>query len=206
MRYAGFALLACALFLLLSLLLHRTLRGDWPPWRRSEILLHASFVFALAVSCEVLVDSLYEGVFGHKLWEYRVLPAHEGCVSRLAPLVWPSYGVHLYWLRGSLAARFGSLGSRTLFQAAVVGLEAPLFFEVVGNLLFLGFLRTYYARYVPGDLWHLTSLQVVPVYGACALLGFLLLDRLRRHRLGRHPWLPLVFLALGLFVVAGPGA
>jgi len=147
-------------------------RGGWPVLEPGPAILHAALVFSLAVVFEVVLNSAYEWLIGEKLWEYRVLPARGGDVSLLAPLIWPVYGLHLYWMRESLSQRFGSLGKSSALQAMFVGIEAPFIFEVVGNLLFILLLGSFYAWYLPDDFWHLTSIRVAPVYMVSAWIGF----------------------------------
>ena len=204
------AVLACVLFLVSSLLVNRAVRGEWPVLEPGRAVVHAALVFSLAVMFEVLVNSAHERLFGEKLWEYRVLPVHGGDVSLLAPLVWSAYGLHLYWLRDSLVRRFGAVGQSGTLQALLVGIEAPFIFEVVGNLLFILLLGSFYAWYVPGDFWHLTSFRVVPVYMISAWIGFRMLDFIeyRMTRMSRPGQSVLVasFVITGLFVLYGPGA
>ncbi len=204
------ALLACLLFLAFSFLINRAVRGDWPDLEPGGAAIHVALVFSLAVAFEVIVNSMHEWLVGEKLWEYRVLPAHGGDVSLLAPLVWPVYGLHLYWLRESLSRRFGTLGRSATLQALLVGAEAPFIFEVVGNLLFILLLGRFYAWYVPDDFWHLTSLRVVPVYVFSAWVGFRLLELLesRMTRLSRiqRTMLTAGLVCMGLLVLYGLGA
>ena len=122
-----------------------------------------------------------------------MLPRHQGDVSGLGPLIWPAYGLHLYLTEQSLRHR-----GRTV-MALLNGLDAPLLFEVGGNLLFLAILGEFYAYYLPGDLGHLTSLQVVPIYMLSILIGYRILDALRARAGGW--WWPLGLYALGLVVV-----
>ena len=200
------ALLACMLFLAFSFLVNRLLRGGWPRLEPGRAVVHAALVFSLAVVFEVLVNSAYERLTGSKLWEYRVLPARGGDVSLLAPLVWPVYGLHLYWLRESLSRRFGRRGRSNLFHALLVGFEAPFVFEVVGNLLFILLLGSFYAWYVPDDFWHLTSLRVVPAYMLGAWTGFRVLDYVESRRRVEMPILVAGFVVAGFLVLHGPGA
>ncbi|MAT66455.1 MAG: hypothetical protein CMN57_12525 [Gammaproteobacteria bacterium] len=190
----------CALiFLGFSWVLNRRLmRG---PFRIDalEIALYAATVFLVAVTCEILVNSGYEALFGRKLWEYRILPLYDGDISLLAFIIWPVYGVHLYFFRQVLAKRLPKQFNRDRIYAAVIGLDAPLFYEVCGNLLFLLLLGEYYAYYLPGELFHLTSVQVIPIYMVFIYLGMKVLDWFMRVRFYRWPWL--VYL-MGLVVVS----
>lgn len=194
----GFSLLFCGVSLFVN-------------WRLSEgrlrlvageAALLAVLVFLLAVLCEAGVNPLYEALFGHKLWEYRLLPLHDRNVSALGAIVWTSYGLHLYFLDQTLDRRIAAGPWRDLVKAAFIGVEAPLVWEVLGNTYFLLTVGEYYAYYLPGDVFHLTSLQVVPVYAVCVYAGLQVHARVRRHH---HCWsLPLAGAGAGLiFLMTG---
>ena len=190
----------CALiFLGFSWALNRRLmRG---PFRIDgfEIALYAATVFLVAVISEILVNSVYESLVGRKLWEYRVLPLYGGDISLLAFIIWPVYGVHLYFFRQVLVQRLAPRHNRDRFQALIIGLDAPLFYEVCGNLLFILLLGEYYAYYLPGELFHLTSVQVIPIYMLFIYAGMKVLGWLLQGRAAHKPGL--VYL-LALVVVS----
>jgi hypothetical protein len=181
---AGFSLLLVTL----SYAVNRRLLGRRLRLQPYELLLTASAVFLLAILAESLINPVFESYTGTKLWEYRVHPLHDRNVSALAVLVWTAYGVHLYLTQQTLEERLPLRLRNHYGKALVIGFEAPLLFEVTGNLFFLLLAQEYYAYYLPTDLWHLTSLQVVPVYMICIFLGLLVLRALQR--LGRRWALP----------------
>lgn len=194
----GFPLLFCGV----SLFVNRRLCGGQLRFVAGEAVLLAVLVFLLAVLCEAGVNPLYETLFGHKLWEYRLLPLHDRNVSALGAIVWTSYGVHLYLLDQTLDHRIAAGPRRDLFKAVFIGVEAPLVWEVLGNSYFLLTVGEYYAYYLPGDVFHLTSLQVVPVYIVCIYAGLQVHARLQRHH-GCWP-LPLAGAGAGLiFLMSG---
>lgn len=188
----GFALIFCGA----SLAVNWRLCGGRLRLVASEAALLAVLVFLLAVLCEAGVNPLYEALFGHKLWEYRLLPLHDRNVSALGAIVWMSYGLHLYFLDQTLDRRIAAGPRRNLYKAAFIGVEAPLVWEVLGNSYFLLTVGDYYAYYLPGDVFHLTSLQVVPVYVLCIYAGLQVHARIRRHH-GGWP-LPLAGIGAGL--------
>ncbi len=51
---------------------------------RYLMTLTASAVFLLAILLESLVNPAYEILFGHKLWEYRVLPLHDANLAEVS--------------------------------------------------------------------------------------------------------------------------
>lgn len=178
-------LLFAVLFPGASFLLNRRVCGGHLNTDLRQIALLASLTFLAAILCEAAVNPLYAYFVGEKLWEYRLLPLHDRNVSALAALVWTAYGVHLHFMTQALDRRFAAGPWRLLCKVGLIGVEAPLLWEVAGNGFFLLLLGEYYAYYRPGDVGHLTSLRVVPIYMLCVLLGLLLHERLRRHA---HDW------------------
>lgn len=164
------------------------------------IALLASLVFALAILCEASINPLYTQLYDEKLWVYRLLPLHDGNVSALAVLVWVAYGVHLYFLNQTLDSRLPAGARRNLYKAALIGVEAPLLWEVLGNGFFLLLVGEFYAYYNPGELFHLTSLRVVPIYILCIYIGLLVYDRVRHLAHDRR--IAAAFFAIGLAFLA----
>ena len=169
----------------LSVLIQHVLSGVRLERDVRQIVLLAALTFAAAIVCEALVNPAYAALFGEKLWEYRLLPRHDGNVSALSVLVWSSYGVHLYFVNQSLDRWFAYRSWRRCYKACVIGVEAPLIWEVSGNAVFLSLLGEYYAYYLPGELAHLTSVRVIPVYIVCVYAGLLIYERLRHYA---HDW------------------
>ena len=168
----------------------------------SGIAFLAALVFAVAILCEATVNPVYEILYQHKLWEYRILPLHDQNVSVLGFIVWGAYGVHMYFLNQSLERYLPAGRRRMPLKAVIVGCEAPLLWEVLGNGYFLLTVGEFYAYYLPGDLWHFTSFQVVPIYIGGIYLGLVIYERLKRHA---PQWrMSAVLMILGLvFLVAG---
>ena len=190
-------LLVLTSFTVNSRLCRHQLKVD--PYRMA---LTMSAVLLLATVAEATVDPLYQQWRGHNLWEYRVYPLHHRHVSALAAVVWTAYGAHLYFTRQSLEMRLPKRWNNRGSIAFVIGFEAPFFFEVTGNLIFLLLAGRYYAYYLPSDVWHLTSVQVVPVYMGCSFAGLCVLHAL--ERLPRHGALPAILFGGGiLFLIAG---
>lgn len=167
-----------------------------------RVALSASTVLLLALVAEATVNPVYTALTGHKLWEYRVFPLYDGNVSALGLLVWTAYGIHLHFTLQTLRARLPERWRNTRGQALVIGFEAPLFAEVSGNLVFLLIASEYYAYYIPADVFHLTSFQVVPIYMLCVFFGLVVLNFL--EKLPRRIELPpLIFTSGAVFLFAG---
>lgn len=146
-----------------------------------EIMLSAALVFVLAIICEATVNPIYTMMFGDKLWVYKLFPLHDGNISALAIVVWSSYGVHLYFLNQMLDSRIIAGAHRNIIKAAVIGIEAPLLWEVLGNGFFLLTVGDFYAYYLPGELAHFTSPQVIPIYMLCVYIGLYVHEHLRKR-------------------------
>ncbi|MBI5040507.1 MAG: hypothetical protein HZB57_04710 [Gammaproteobacteria bacterium] len=167
-----------------------------------EVALLAALVFLLAILFEASLNPLYVVVFGDKLWVYRLFPLHDGNVSALAVVAWTSYGVHLYFLNQTLDSRIAAGPHRNLIKAALIGCEAPLLWEVLGNGFFLLTVGEFYAYYLPGDIFHFTSLRVIPVYMLCIYTGLHVHGYLRRR--AADWWLTAGLFAAGIaFLGAG---
>lgn len=167
-----------------------------------QLALTASCVVILALIGESLVNPLYTALVGQKLWEYRILPLHDGNVSALGVMVWAAYGIHLYFTRQTLINKLPNGLNNSAGIAVITGFEAPFICEVLGNLLFLHFLGDYYAYYLPGDVFHLTSFQVVPIYMLCLFIGLIILGTL--ENLPRKIVLPPALFSAGIaYLVTG---
>lgn len=190
------ALVGGVLFYLLgSLLARRWIRID-----AYQLALSMSVAFLVAIVCEVYLGKLYQLVVGHPLWQYRVWPIHEGFTSALNFIVWPVYGYYVYFLRQVLHARRVEIRPRWL-QGIASGIDGPLL-EILANGFFLLFYGTFYFYYLPGDLRHYTSVQVMPLYMVMGIILTLVLDYLRARPPRWH--YPAGFYLAGVgFVLAG---
>ncbi len=172
----------CALiFIGVSYFVNRRLSGRHFKLDPYLLTVYAVTVFCLAIFFEVLVNSLYDYFVGENLWEYHVMPLYNRDVSLLAPLLWSAYGVHLYFIEQTYRARLPRFMRSRKAHALLHGLDAPLVFEVSGNLIFLLLIGRYYAYYLPGDLFHLTSVRVIPIYMLCIFFGLQLLHWIERQ-------------------------
>jgi len=190
------ALVGAVLFYLLgSLLLLRWIRIELYP-----LLLSMAAAFLVAIVCEVFLGKLYFLLVGRPLWQYRVWPIHDGYTSALNFIIWPVYGYYVYFVHQVLAAKRVNIRPAWL-KGLASGIDGPLL-EILANGFFLLFYGTFYFYYLPGDLRHFTSIQVVPLYMVMGVILSLVLDRLLlRPRCWRYP-LGLYLAGLG-FVLAG---
>ncbi|MDB5238401.1 MAG: hypothetical protein JWM46_671 [Candidatus Kaiserbacteria bacterium] len=154
-------------------------------------LLYISSVMLLGVFGEVLIDSLYKAVFKIPLWEYHLLPIHNAFTSYYSLFIWGMYGFHLYLLHHSLNGRI-----RTGWGLAAIVTAEAIVLEVLFNLTSLAVFHQYIFYYLPNDLWHITSVQVMPVY---FLAGFLVVRLTRSAKV--DPWFFTLTNAVLVFVL-----
>ena len=186
---------AVLIYLLGSLLSRRWIRIELYP-----LLLSMAAAFLIAIVCEVLLGKLYYLLVGKPLWQYRVWPIHDGYTSALNFIIWPVYGYYVYFMHQVLAAKRVDIKPAWL-KGLASGIDGPLL-EILANGFFLLFYGTFYFYYLPGDLRHFTSVQVVPLYMVMGVILSLVLERLLlRPRCWHYP-LGIYLTGLG-FVLAG---
>jgi hypothetical protein len=165
-----------------------------------ELALSMAVAFLVAIVCEVYLGKLYFLFAGKPLWQYRVWPIHDGYTSAVNFIVWPVYGYYFYLLHQVLHAYRIRIRPNWL-KGVASGIDGPLL-EILANGFFLLFYGTFYFYYLPNDLRHYTSLQVVPLYIVMGIILALVLD----YFAGRPPrWsYPAAFYLAGVgFVLLG---
>jgi hypothetical protein len=190
------ALVGGVLFYLLASLLTRR----WIRINGYELALSMAVAFLVAIVCEVYLGKLYFLFAGKPLWQYRVWPIHDGYTSAVNFIVWPVYGYYFYLLHQVLHAYRIRIRPNWL-KGVASGIDGPLL-EILANGFFLLFYGTFYFYYLPNDLRHYTSLQVVPLYIVMGIILALVLD----YFAGRPPrWsYPAAFYLAGVgFVLLG---
>ncbi len=165
-----------------------------------RLLLFMSAAFLVAIVCEVYLGKLYYMFTGRPLWQYRVWPIHDGFTSALNFIIWPVYGYYLYFLHHILQEKKIVFRPHWL-RGIAAGMDGPLL-EILANGFFLLFYGTFYFYYLPGDLRHYTSVQVVPLYMIMGIVLSLLIEYLNdRPRRWQYP-AGLYLVGIG-FVLAG---
>ncbi|MCL2280945.1 hypothetical protein FWC31_03635, partial [Candidatus Saccharibacteria bacterium] len=61
-----------------------------------DILVWFFGVGMIGVFSEILLNTIIAAIFGHPLWEYRILPIKNGYISLVGPILWGLFGVHVY--------------------------------------------------------------------------------------------------------------
>lgn len=164
-----------------------------------NILLYMGFTLLAAPWSELFFNAVWRFATGSPLWTYSIAPIAHGDTSLYALLIWSMYGLNIYFVYQWLGKLRNPFWKSPFGKAVLMGIEGPLAFEVVFNLLFLGLFGTYIAYYHPSDMAHLTSWQVAPVYMWCGFLSAISLQWLEK----RNSWqLTGTIWALALFSLA----
>jgi hypothetical protein len=190
------ALFGALLFYMLgSLLVRRWVRIDL-----YQLVLSMAVAFLVAIVCEVYLGKLYQLVTGQPLWQYRVWPIHDGYTSALNFIVWPVYGYYVYFMHHVLHAKDINIRPQWV-RGLASGFDGPLL-EILANGFFLLFYGTFYFYYLPGDMRHFTSVQVVPLYMVMGVILSLLMGYLQERP--QRWFYPAGFYLAGVgFVLAG---
>ncbi len=137
--------------------------------------LYVTFVAMFGPLGEIIVGTLYSALFGQPLWQYRILPVHNGYTSLFAPFVWGIGGFYLYMMH-EIVRRHRSISN---LKASLIHMTEMICVEFLINLSFLLIFGTYIFYYLPGDLWHIVSIQTLPFYIAA---GFVITTAIKRLR------------------------
>jgi len=170
-RLIFFSVFLLATIYLVNVIIARKFKRIEP----TPALLYVSTVAMIGVFGEIFADTIYEYVFGIPLWRYNVLPVHHGYTSEYAIVLWGLYGLHLYLLHGSLE-NVSFVRKRHL--ALMFAFEA-LILEAVVELASKVFFGEYVYYYYPDDLWHISTVQNLPLYLLCGCLIVVVIDRFK---------------------------
>lgn len=150
-----FAVWIITLFIINCLLARRVKR-----FNLKRLSVYIITVALAGVYGEILLGTFYNAVFGHPLWEYRIYPIHHAYTSYFSLVIWSMYGFHLYLLHDTLRRH---KITKVRYLALIFAAEA-IIFEMLVNLTFLAAYGQYIFYYFPSDLWHLSSIKVIPFY------------------------------------------
>lgn len=145
-----------------------------------DVFMYAGAMAMLGPIAEVAINHFCRAVFDYTLWQYKVLPVHDGDTSLISTIEWGIYGYHLYFLHKKVKS-FHFKYENYIF-IILVSIDGPLI-EAVINICGLLFLDTFIFYYFPSDLYHLTSLFAVPFY---AIGGFAMSRTLKGF--SADPW------------------
>lgn len=145
-----------------------------PRWQTTGLYVIA--MIALGLTGEIIFDTTYTLIVGQPLWEYRVAPIHHGYTSLYSLFIWALIGLHLSLLHTTLNSR----GTINLHRLAFLFCTEAIVLEAAGNASHLLLFDEYIYYYLPGDLWHLTSLQALPLYLSAGYITVFILSMARK--------------------------
>jgi hypothetical protein len=139
-----------------------------------EVYMYSGTLALIGCISEVAVNSFCRAAFDSSLWTYLVTPVHQGDTSIFAFFQWSLYGYHLYFVQKKIQS-FKAKYEEYIF-ALVISVEA-LLLEIFVNISSNFFLNTFIFYYIPGDMGHMTTVFVFPVY---ILGGAILIEIFKR--------------------------
>ncbi|HSW80010.1 MAG TPA: hypothetical protein VLG47_04505 [Candidatus Saccharimonadales bacterium] len=170
-------------------LLNSLIAGEVKQIKFKPMLLYVTTLAMLGVYAEVICDTIYNFIFGKPLWVYTVLPVHHAFTSKFAIVLWGAYGFYLYMMHDNILKRHSNAAK---YLPYIFCLEA-IVIEAMVNVTFRIFFGHYIFYYLPGDLGHITSLQVLPIY---LIGGFVISAMLLKGKTK-----PLFFSSIGVILV-----
>lgn len=130
-------------------------------------ILYFIVIGTIGVYGEIFLDTVYNFFVGNPLWQYNILPIHNGYTSAYAPIVWGIFGFHVYLLHDTLKDKWSI--TRARYLALILSFEA-LVLEAILTISSKFLLGNFMYYYFPGDLWHVSSFQNIPFYFICGVL------------------------------------
>jgi len=177
-------------------LLCRFIAGRPLKIKKRRVILYITSMAALGVLGEVTVDTLYKFTFGQPLWLYRLFPIHYGYTSLYSLFEWGVIGFYVYILHNRLKEK----NLLKIYILAPIMCVEVVLFELAVNGSYKTLFNKYIFYYFPSNLWHLSSLQVIPIY---LVAGFITLGILEREQ--RHLRSALAFSACLAILLVGTG-
>lgn len=139
-----------------------------------EVYMYSGTLALIGCISEVAINSFCRAAFDSALWIYQVTPVHQGDTSMFAFFQWSLYGYHLYFVQKKIQSY--NFKYEAYIFAVVISVEA-LLLEIFVNISSNFFLNTFIFYYLPGDMGHLTTVFVFPVY---LLGGAILIETFKR--------------------------
>jgi hypothetical protein len=143
--------------------------NDTAEIRIREVYMYSGTLALIGCISEVAVNSFCRAVFDSPLWVYLVTPIHQGDTSIFAFFQWSLYGYHLYFVHKKIYSL--NIKHKDYIFIFLLAVEA-LLLEIFVNISSKFFLNTFIFYYTLGDMGHLTTVFVLPVY----LLGGAILN------------------------------
>ncbi|MBP7857802.1 MAG: hypothetical protein WAW63_01570 [Candidatus Saccharimonadales bacterium] len=145
-----------------------------PKLHVTKTVLYVIGLSALGLVGEVTINSVYNYFAGSPLWQYRIVPIHHAYTSLYAVFLWGIAGLAMYLTLYILdKKRVTSLH----LKALILCFESWVF-ETMVNVSFYAVFGRYIFYYLPSDMGHFTSMQVVPFY---LIVSYILILIFRRY-------------------------
>jgi len=167
----------------------------------NKLLYYMALAFPFCLILEVGFGNLHYFLFGEYLWQYRVLPVHDGLTSLLNFAIWPLYGLHFYLY--DILEKDWQLSPfwKNISYILKLAISGPLLEFILNLVCQLAFGR-YYFYYFPDDLLHYTSIQVIPYYFTASYAFALAIKHI--NKFPTNNYLPILSYLTGLlFLFAG---
>ena len=163
----------------------------------SRALIYMAVAGFVAPLGEVVINALTEYVFGVPVFLYHIAPIHHGYTSLVMMVLWPTYGFHLYCFHEVLAERGDSAFSDGII-AMIMGIDG-IIMETIVNILSVLLFSANIFYYFPNDLWHVSSVAILPVYILIGFFGLKLIHYIERHHMRAYLVVTIFALAAILF-------
>jgi len=167
----------------------------------NKLLYYMALAFPFCLVLEVGFGNLHYYLFDEYLWQYQVLPVHDGLTSLLNFAIWPLYGLHFYLY--DILEKDWQLSPfwKNTSYFLKLAISGPLLEFILNLVCQLAFNR-YYFYYFPDDLFHYTSVQVIPYYFVASYAFALAIKHI--NKFPANIYLPILSYSAGLlFLLAG---
>lgn len=110
---------------------------------------------------ELFLFQVIDWIFHTPIWEYRVLPIHNGITSSFGPIMWGLASVYICF-----HSKYSLLTSKSKNLATSILLESGflLVLELCFNFIAYAIFKDYFFYYFVPDLWHWSSLTNLPFW------------------------------------------
>lgn len=194
-----FALAFFCFFTPLLYLVACVVAGRWLTLNPSELVLYMGATFMGGVFGEIIVGMLGKLVLNISLWRYEYAPRHDAFTSSIGVIMWPMYGMYLYFFHQAMLIKGSVIGNYISLSGIFIAIDA-LVLEMCANVFSLLLYGSYFFKYNASDLMHMTSAQIFLPYVVFGIFGAGLLKLCNQKHLPRK-LLGGVFYLVGLMLV-----
>lgn len=126
-------------------------------------LLLSAFIFGswFGMMGELFLYKIIEWIFQKPIWEYRILPVHNGITSSLGPGMWGIAAVYICFHKNY---QLFPLKTKNPVKLFLLESGYLLVLELIFNFVAYGLFNDYYFYYFVPDLWHWSSFTNMPFW------------------------------------------